>query len=343
MSLRARCPLFGRSPTRRVRDANASNARSVHVKASPALTTWHNALLLWSLALHIWTSSAQTGVTLTESSFLWLDLQPESYDSATHQWNDRSNGYLDQGAGYASTSHTNAATYNANGYFTFDGTSNYLPLTKPELLTSHKHCAVTVGVWFRSTYSDSELSETGSNSGNWAFLDFDRSEYFNLAIGGKGQIQWSTKHDSTLDDMTTTTNLNTLNDGNWHYAVGTFSDWTSEKVIYVDGLEWYRRTLSTGRGSGLGRGSTNRYGFIGDGSEATSFDGSRNNGYFLGDVALVHCYSIALTPCQVAINYKLLQPTYGSAALSSSWCVTGAKFIHCITRAPAMDSARRSH
>ena len=50
--------------------------------------------------------------------------------------------------------------------------------------------------------------------------------------------------------------------------------------------------------------STTRYGFIGDGSEAGSYNSSRNNIWYQGSIGAIHVYHRALTANEVSQNYS---------------------------------------
>ncbi|MFC4405174.1 LamG-like jellyroll fold domain-containing protein [Haloarchaeobius iranensis] len=150
---------------------------------------------------------------------------------------------------------------------------------------------MTACSWFRT-------SETGTTEfDNWALLDYDRSEYFNLYVrGDTGGVGFSTSSQSaSMQDLSTTTDFA---DGNWHFACGVYDG--TEKRIYVDGT--LEANASQHGGAPLGTGTT-RYGFIGDGSEAGSFDGNRNDEYYDGRVDEVRLYDRALDQAEIEALY----------------------------------------
>jgi FlaG/FlaF family flagellin (archaellin) len=150
---------------------------------------------------------------------------------------------------------------------------------------------LTACSWFRT-------SETGTGEfDNWALLDYDRSEYFNLYVrGDTGGVGFSTSSQSaSMRDLSTGTNFA---DGDWHFACGVYDG--SEKRIYVDGSLEARATQHGGTPLGTG---TTRYGFIGDGSEAGSFDGDRNDEYFDGRIDEVRLYDRALDQEEIEALY----------------------------------------
>ena len=96
-----------------------------------------------------------------------------------------------------------------------------------------------------------------------------------------------------------------INDGEWHYVGYTFSVLNQEIIFYVDGLVDKTYTAD-GTMTPLGTAPTsrNRYGFLGDGSEASSQNGGRNGIYFDGAIAAIHYYrSKLLAPSEVYQNY----------------------------------------
>ncbi len=173
----------------------------------------------------------------------------------------------------------------------FDGSHDFvyihdeLHFTQPNEIT-----AVTVSCWFKTFYTGS------SYSSNWAFFDFDRSEYFNFYIDPRdGKIGYSTSangHSGQHDFFGTTTGLN---DGEWHFASVVYDG--NDKIIYVDGVE-DNRAINVYGGDGFGR-TTARWGFFGDGSEATSVNGARNNIYYSGSIDEIRYFDYAVAPDEI--------------------------------------------
>ena len=175
--------------------------------------------------------------------------------------------------------------------YSFDGDDHVAlgrSFDRPESLNALSACA-----WFRTT-------ETGTGEfDNWALLDFDRSEYFNLYVrGDTGEVGFSTSGPTAtgVDHSTDTT----FADGNWHLACATYDAGTDRKRIYVDGS--LELDVIASNGDGLGTG-TERWGFVGDGSEAGNFDGNRNGLHYEGRVDEVRLYEAALSASEVGALY----------------------------------------
>lgn len=151
----------------------------------------------------------------------------------------------------------------------FDGSNDYLAIRNKNY-TSQNLNEVSACVWFRTNFSG------GSYNTNWAFLDFDRSEFFDFYIrSDDGRLAFSTDSGGIDDFDGTTTGLN---DNNWHYGCAVYDG--TDKIIYVNGVEDNRRA-NAHSGNALG-GTTTRFGLIGDGSEAGTFDGGQNSIFYDG-------------------------------------------------------------
>ncbi len=172
----------------------------------------------------------------------------------------------------------------------FNGTSDYAAIHNKNYNTAGEISALTVEAWVNTTYSG-----TGS-SDNWSIVDFDRSEYYNVYIHGDGRVGFS-----TTDNASSTNDFYgnaTVNDGNWHHIAVVYDG--TDKKIYVDG-SLDATSSNPHSGNNLGSGTT-RYGFLGDGSEATSYDGSRNSIYYDGKMDEIRIWNVARTQTQINDN-----------------------------------------
>ena len=127
---------------------------------------------------------------------------------------------------------------------------------------------VTVEGWVRTT-----VTGVGTND-NWSIVDFDRSEYYNLFVrGDNGRVGFATAtQTSDINDFYSPAGTS-VNDGNWHHIAGVYDG--TNKYIYVDGV-LVATDVNSHSGANLGSVRTNtRFGFIGDGSEAGSFNAGR--------------------------------------------------------------------
>ncbi|MCA9247387.1 MAG: hypothetical protein KDA42_09740, partial [Planctomycetales bacterium] len=175
----------------------------------------------------------------------------------------------------------------------FDGVDDYIALDM-ELTGQNSLPTMSASAWFNSS-----KTLGGTMNDQWAFLDFDRSDWFNFYLrDDDGSIGFSTAAEgSAVHDMSS--NRTSLNDGQWHHAVVTYDG--VNKRIYIDGQ---LDSVVFDPHNGLGLGTVNpRFGIIGDGSEATAFNGARNNLYYEGLMDQVGMWGRALTGAEVAALY----------------------------------------
>ncbi len=192
----------------------------------------------------------------------------------------------------------------------FNGTSDVIAL---QSAYAHKVQEISLCAWVRTSFSGSDWS-------NWSIIDFDRSEYFNLYVDGRSgraafSSQASTTHDMFGDKR--------INDGNWHHLCAVYDG--SDKRLYVDGRE-DSVVLNAHAKEPLGTGVT-RFGFIGDGSEATRFNGARNKLHFEGDIDDVRIYDIAIQDTQIAL--LAVRPSCRPGASSETECGLGCASPVC--------------
>ncbi|MCO6500019.1 MAG: T9SS type A sorting domain-containing protein [Vicingus serpentipes] len=169
--------------------------------------------------------------------------------------------------------------------------------------------------WVKTTYNHTTYSK------NWSMLDFDRSEYFNVYVHGDGRAAFSTcgsgvvKASSTGIDDFFAGSAGQLNDGNWHHIAAVYDG--TDKYLYIDGVLAATKN-NPHQGAKLGTGTT-RYGFIGDGSEANSFNGSRNNIYYEGQYDEIRFSETAFSADWIATEYENQNsPTTFSTVVFSS-------------------------
>ncbi len=183
----------------------------------------------------------------------------------------------------------------------FDGTDDFVAIEDMHYNTAHEITALTVSGWILAFPGEA----------GWSIADFDRSEYYNVEIGWHDQstnvVNFATYSSSGgIHDMVGSTNVR---DGKWHFITAVYDG--TDKRIYVDGtLDATATNPHSGTGLGIG-GSSTRYGFIGDGSEATSFNGSRNGFYFKGSIDEVSIWHQVLTVTEIGdlMNHEISSPS----------------------------------
>ena len=217
-----------------------------------------------------------------------------------YNWYDNSSGgsYLGSGSLFntpfiSSTTNYYVSAANVPSSLTFDGTNDYIALNMSYNIAGQIN-QLTVEAWVNT-------SENGTGAfDNWSIIDFDRSDYYNLFIAGdNSQVGFSTKgNGGSVHDFYSGVSVN---DGNWHHIAAVYDG--TDKIIYIDGIE-VARNINTHGGSNLGSGIT-RFGFIGDGSEATSFNGGRNNRYYNGSIDELRIWHGVRSAAQISANKDL--------------------------------------
>ncbi|MEQ8360558.1 MAG: LamG-like jellyroll fold domain-containing protein [Cytophagales bacterium] len=219
-----------------------------------------------------------------------------------YYWYDTPNGgnIVSTGIPFTTPTLTSSQNYYLGVYDTiystnaldFDGIDDYIALTK---------VYDSVGLFSTFTvegYVRTTVSGAGAND-NWAILDFDRSEYFNLYVtGDNGRVGFSTTDNlGGTDDLYSPT-PDVVNDGNWHHVAGVYDG--TDKIIYIDGVE-VTRVVNPHSGRPIGVGGP-RAGIIGDGSEAASYNGARNSFYFQGQLKEIRVWNYDRSAAELSNN-----------------------------------------
>ncbi len=227
---------------------------------------------------------------------LWYDADDATTISTTgsdvDQWDDKSgNGYhASKSGGARPTTGTN--TINGRQTIEFNGSGDNLAISGKSYTTSGEISGL-------SLFSVQRVYTTGRNM----ILSFDRSETFRYTIGDDSVISGNSRNvgfdtqgssGATWDSYGGTNVVSSaarLTGASYDAASGA-------KVIYADGTAETSITDDGNNhapGTNLGSG-TNRFGFLGVGSEASSFDGSTGpNNWFHGDMGEVLMYERALS------------------------------------------------
>jgi len=177
---------------------------------------------------------------------------------------------------------------NENSAYEFDGTNDYIALDMHYANGDTLDKFTFVG-WYKTSFSSSGYSS------NWSFFDFDRSEWFNFYIrGDNGKLAFSGADgvNGNFDIYADTAS----NDGQWHQGVVIYDSDNNHVKFYLDGnldgVSTFTNTVPI-------TDTFTKYGFIGDGSEATSFNGPRNNIYYDGAIDDIRFYNRILTEDEI--------------------------------------------
>tara|TARA_B100000424_G_scaffold111420_1_gene83785 strand:+ start:55 stop:882 length:828 start_codon:yes stop_codon:yes gene_type:complete len=220
---------------------------------------------------------------------------------------------------HANCTMINGPTYNAVttgdgsiGYWNFNGSNQYGWINDLNYSNSGQHgpdnngrlSNFTMGIWFRTSYG-SPNSGGGWDSGNWSWLDWDRSEVISWNIGTAGKLQFSGY--ANTGGYWDITGDATYNNGQWHFGVCTVSSTNNQVKFYGDGQPDGTRSVNH---SYFGA-RTRRWGFIGDGSEAGGNNGSRNQVYYEGDIAQLFMFNEVWSDAKVNEHYQKTRGRFG--------------------------------
>jgi hypothetical protein len=195
---------------------------------------------------------------------------------------------------------TRGITGKIGGAAQFNGTSDYVALNM-SYTGPYAVAALTVSVWFSTTFAGASYND------NWAFVDFDRSDYYDFYIAGDSRaLMFSTSSQgSSTDDFSA--NTTSLNDGLWYLGWAVYDG--TDSRIYLNAAP-DGTSLNPHNGNGLGINSSGRWGMIGDGSEATGLDGTRNNIYYEGSIDEVRISHVARTGDWISAQHASMSDGY---------------------------------
>ncbi|NRD22933.1 T9SS type A sorting domain-containing protein [Winogradskyella litoriviva] len=236
---------------------------------------------------------ADQGVTQTDGSV----------ENVTNQ---AGNGYqMTQASADNRPSAANAMNYNPT--FTFDGTNDRLPIENLNYTSSDNLNQVYVWTVYSTSYTDLSGTSSSYDNKNWAFLDFDRSEWFSTSVGGDGTLGFSYHPSgSNIVDVKGTTVTNTGIPQIGGYVFNTSE--VNETTIRLNGTEEISADLTNVALNS----STRRYGYLGDGSEAGSFNSAGNNIYYSGDISeVIYFENVTLEPSKIETIESYLALKYG--------------------------------
>ncbi len=245
--------------------------------------------------LHLWfkadlgAESDGVGTAATDSDpvQIWQDQSGNNFDA-------------DQTTTAGSRPIFSSGLINGNPALVFDGTNDYFPISSLSYATSGALSDFTIYAILTTT-----------NTGEGVILSYDRNEYFRFASDHNNDTGFglsTTNTSAATDDFNATSAIEI--DGVPHILGGSFNSATAgvNKFLYFDGTvnnSIDAGTLATGTG-------TTRFGFIGVGSEATTFDGPQGpTNYLEGGFAEMIYYERELTPAERQSVESYLALKYG--------------------------------
>jgi hypothetical protein len=165
-----------------------------------------------------------------------------------------------------------------------DGIDDYVAIDNFSY-ASRGHAEVSVCAWIRTSIEEDQI-----------IASFDRDNYWRLEISGDGtgpgKVGWEVATDTGQVDYGSNARVD---DGLWHHVAGIFDNGTL--TVYLDG----NAEASAFGGPTFGTGAV-RYGYVGLGSESTSFNADPRTpaDFFTGSVDDVRIYERALTHGEIA-------------------------------------------
>ena len=183
---------------------------------------------------------------------------------------------------------------------------------------------LTLAVWCKS---NSATTNRGGHDQR-IIASVDRSSYWRFGVGSDGVGASSagkvvfgfagTAANGTTEQIfdKTGSSGSDLRDDSWHYVAVTFT--TTQIKFYVDGVNIDTHTGTFGAIGGGNDSEAPRWGFVGNGSEATAFSGITNPKHmFSGKIGAFHYYTsdsdsaATLTDAQILHNFNALKYRYG--------------------------------
>jgi len=223
----------------------------------------------------------------------WYDQSGNAYTASQPRASDRPAGYL---------------TNTLNGYPVVNMDGGYLAIRDWVYNTANTIDGVTMFAIAKSTY-------TGSNP--TILVSHDRSEYYRFSFKSKDSFStkqganWSTSANSVHDLVTQESYVNegfTLLDAQF------FANSNPDKRLAQNGTQKNSGYIHNGQSLGTG---TTRYGFVGIGSEASSFNGDNSDTVFdishsdTLQIAELLVYDTALSESQRTQVRRYLNEKYG--------------------------------
>ncbi|QGA80324.1 LamG domain-containing protein [Candidatus Nanohalobium constans] len=183
-----------------------------------------------------------------------------------------------------------------SGAYSFEG--DKIPVKNLYYDSASQLPELTLSAWIK-------VDSSGQVINSW-----DRSEFWRFGVGGStgsNAIDIGLADENGVSDISANTDVT---DGNWHHVVFVYDH--GSVTFYLDGE--VDGTASTG-GNAIGQNLT-RYGFIGDYSEADSFN-TGSGGSFTGEMDDIRIYHSALNQSEIQQLYKQRASIDGGGNLHS--------------------------
>ena len=251
---------------------------------------------------------------VTDGLVLALDAgNTKSYPGSGSTWNDLSgNGYDAIQTGSRVSYSSTESAWEFTG--TTDTTADGIYITGLNYVTgsSDSISNLTIESWIKCN-----SGTTGHTNDQRIILSIDRSSVFRFAIsndigvGAPGKPSFMDASGSSgVGDNVATSFSGDLRDDQWHQVCVTFSP-TAVKY-YVDGEIVHTTTGSFNPITNHTTSETPRYGWIGNGSEATTAGGSINPGsLFYGFISKINYYYKTLSDNEIQQNFNAIRGRYG--------------------------------
>jgi len=216
---------------------------------------------------------------------LWLDAEDDATITSTSGnvsgWDDKSGNDYNARQGNLG----NQAS-ELTDEIDFNGSSDYFYLED----INYQNTNPLDGLFVCSVFSTTNTATGLSN--NWAFLDFDRSEWFNF-FNRWANVWFSYDSNGTIRDLTSAGFA--VNDGNLHVSCASYDNTqATDTIITIDWNTAYSGDVEP-VGAQIGVSQATRYGFVWDGSEASTENGSRNNVYYDGGMNEIVYFDVPLS------------------------------------------------
>ena len=253
---------------------------------------------------------------ITDNLVLCLDsANTKSYSGSGSTWKDLS------GNGYDAIKTGDRVSYSsAESAWEFTGTtdtsSNGIYITELNYVSGSSDAIpnLTLESWIKCN-----SGTTSHSSDQRIILSFDRSAVFRFSIGNDvvngvaGKPVFGFDATGTVVDISASSYSGDLRDDAWHQVCVTFD--SSNVKFYIDGTLVHTSTGSYGSiGSQTESSETPRYGWIGNGSEATSA-GSNNSAVpgdlFYGFISKINYYYKTLSDAEIKQNFNAIRGRYG--------------------------------